>query len=62
MRLVSICSSFNTEENMADVERFFTDHPTPAAERTIRQALERMRLNINWLERNRHDINAWFGV
>ena len=62
MRLVSICSSFNTEENMADVERFFTDHPTPAAERTIRQALERMRLNINWLERNRHDINAWFGA
>ena len=62
MRLVSICSSFNTEENMADVERFFTDHPTPAAERTIRQALERMRLNINWLERNRHDINAWFGT
>ena len=45
MRLVSICSSFNTEEKMADVERFFTDHPTPAAERTIRQALERMRLN-----------------
>ena len=62
MRLVSICSSFNTEEKMADVERFFTDHPTPAAERTIRQALERMRLNINWLERNRHDINAWFGA
>ena len=62
MRLVSICSSFNTEEKMADVERFFTDHPTPAAERTIRQALERMRLNINWLERNRHDISAWFGA
>ena len=62
MRLVSICSSFNTEEKMADVERFFTDHPTPAAERTIRQALERMRLNINWLERNRHDLGAWFGA
>ena len=62
MRLVSICSSFNTEENMADVERFFTDHPTPAAERTIRQALERMRLNINWVERNRHDLSAWFGA
>ena len=62
MRLVSICSSFNTEEKMADVERFFTDHPTPAAERTIRQALERMRLNINWLERNRHDLSAWFGA
>ena len=60
MRLVSICSSFNTEEQMADVERFFTDHPTPAAERTIRQALERMRLNIDWLGRNRYDLSAWF--
>ena len=60
MRLVSICSSFTTEEKMADVERFFADHPAPAAERTIRQALERMRLNINWLERNREDLSAWF--
>ena len=62
MRLVSICSSFSTEEKMEDVERFFADHPAPAAERTIRQALERMRLNINWLAQNRDDLNAWFGV
>jgi hypothetical protein len=47
---------------MEDVERFFADHPAPAAERTIRQALERMRLNINWLAQNRDDLNAWFGA
>jgi aminopeptidase 2 len=62
MRLVSICNSFTTEEQMADVERFFTDNPTPAAERTIRQALERMRLNIRWVEQNRAALNSWFGV
>ena len=39
MRLVSICNSFTTEEQMADVERFFAENPAPAAERTIRQAL-----------------------
>lgn len=62
MRLVSICNSFTTGEQMADVERFFADNPAPAAERTIRQALERMRLNIRWLELNRPAINAWFGA
>ena len=62
MRLVSIVNGFTTEEGMADVEKFFTDNPAPAAERTIRQALERMRLNIRWLEQNRPALNAWFGL
>ena len=62
MRLVSICSSFTTDEQRADVENFFAEHPAPAAERTIRQALERVRLNIRWLEHNRPALNDWFGV
>ena len=62
MRLVSIVNSFTTEEQRADVEKFFTDNPAPAAERTIRQALERMNLNIRWLEMNRPALNSWFGV
>ena len=62
MRLVSIVNSFTTKEQQADVEKFFNDNPAPAAERTIRQALERMRLNIRWLEQNRPALNAWFGV
>ena len=62
MRLVSICNSFNTDEQRADVENFFAENPAPAAERTIRQALERMRLNIRWLEQNGPALNAWFGV
>ncbi len=62
MRLVSICNSFTTAERMADVENFFAENPAPAAERTIRQALERMRLNIRWVEQNRPALNAWFGV
>ena len=62
MRLVSIVNSFTTAERMADVENFFAENPAPAAERTIRQALERMRLNVRWLEQNRPALNAWFGV
>ena len=62
MRLVSIVNSFSTEERKAEVETFFTENPAPAAERTIRQALERMSLNIRWLEQNRTALNSWFGV
>ena len=60
MRLVSICSQFTSQERIDDIERFFADHPAPAAERTIRQALERVRLNVHWLEQNRHDLIRWF--
>ena len=60
MRLVSVCGNFTDEARLADVESFFQEHPAPAAERTIRQALERIRLNIKWLERNRTELAAWF--
>ena len=61
MRLVSICGHFTDSERLADVETFFQEHPAPAAERTIRQALERVRLNIRWLEQNRSELAGWFG-
>ena len=61
MRLVSICGHFTDEENLADVEAFFQEHPVAAAERTIRQSLERVRLNIKWLERNGPELAKWFG-
>jgi len=60
MRLVSICSSFTDEDKLRDVESFFQEHQAPAAERTIRQSLERIRLNIKWLERNHSELAAWF--
>ncbi len=53
MYLVEITAGFTTRERLEEVEGFFADHPTPAAERTIRQCLEKIRLNIAWLERNR---------
>ena len=60
MRLVSICSHFNSQEKADEVDSFFAEHPAPAAERTIRQALERVRLNIKWLEQNRQELIDWF--
>ena len=58
MRLVAITNSFTTNEKRDDVAAFFEAHPTPAAERTIRQALERITLNVAWLDRNRGGAGA----
>ena len=60
MRLVSISGNFTTADHLADVEEFFQGHPAPAAERTIRQALERVRLHIGWLDRNVEELSQWF--
>ncbi|MEE2884427.1 MAG: M1 family metallopeptidase [Chloroflexota bacterium] len=59
MHLVSITSRFTTMEKYEDVERFFSDNPSPAADRTIKQALERISLNAAWLERNRQELVLW---
>ena len=61
MRLVAITNSFTTNEKRDDVAAFFEAHPTPAAERTIRQALERIALNVAWLNRNRDELALYFG-
>ncbi len=59
MTLVSIAGRFTTQEKLEDVEKFFTDTPVPAADRTIRQALEAIRLNVAWLEKNRRSLEQW---
>ena len=61
MRLVAITNAFTSNEKRDDVAAFFEAHPTPAAERTIRQALERIALNAAWLERNGAELARYFG-
>ncbi len=61
MRLVSICGHFNDEARVEEIEEFFREHPAPAGERTIRQSIERVRLNSRWLDRNRSALADWFG-
>ena len=59
MTLVGIAGEFTTQEKLEDVEKFFADTPIPAAERTIRQSLEAIRLNIAWLNENRGELGEW---
>ena len=60
MRLVSATQSFTTEERAKEVEEFFREHPVPAAQRTVQQSLEKIRLNARWLEKNRDELARWF--
>ena len=60
MRLVGITGAFSTPDMAWDVEEFFKSNPTPSAQRTIQQSLERIRLNVKWLERNRQELAEWF--
>ena len=60
-RLVAITARFTTQEKLDDVEGFFDEHPTPAADRAISQSLETVRLNVAWLAHNREDLTAYFG-
>ena len=61
-RLVSLTGVFHTEEKARDVDAFFKTHPAPSATRTIQQALERIRLNTKWLEKNRRDAETWLSA
>ena len=61
MRLVSVCGNFTEAAKIGEIEAFFQEHPAPAAERTIRQSLERIRLNSKWLELNREALARRFG-
>ncbi len=60
-RLVAITARFTTQERLDDVEGFFDEHPTPAADRAISQSLETVRLNVAWLAHNREDLAVYFG-
>ena len=61
MRLVSVCGNFVDAAKIPEIEAFFQEHPAPAGERTIRQSLEKIRLNSRWLELNRGELAGYFG-
>ncbi len=58
-KLISLTGSFSKLSMSKDVEEFFKKHPTPSASRTIQQSLERIRLNANWLKKNKTSMSGW---
>jgi len=50
---------FATEEDAKDVEAFFEAHKVPSGERTVKQSIENIHLNIGWLKRDQENISQW---
>jgi len=59
-RLIKSTSEyFNSEEKAKEIEAFYATHPVPSSERTVKQSLEKIRLNSRWLERDGAAVAAW---
>jgi puromycin-sensitive aminopeptidase len=59
MRLVGLPRGFTTQERLDDVKQFYAAHPVPAAERSVRQVIEGLELNVAWLDKNKDDVSQW---
>lgn len=59
-RIVKIITeNFVTEERAIEVEQFFKENNCPAAERSIQQSIETIRLNAAWLNRDLPTITEY---
>src|SRR5262245_53885202 len=61
-RIAGAVSAFCTREKRAEVEQFFKDHPVPAAERTLRQAFERIDSCVALRERQAAPASSWLST
>lgn len=59
-RLAQIPEAFTTPDRARDFEAFFKAHRAPEVRRTVKQSLEKIRVNAAWLKRNGEDLAAWF--
>src|SRR3989344_611868 len=50
---------FTTKEKADDVRRFFRAHKAPGAERAVKQTIERIESNLDWLKRDGAQIRDW---
>ena len=51
--------NFSTFEKADEIERFFEDKDTSCLVRSINQAVESVRLNAAWLERDKESISQF---
>ncbi|PIA42940.1 hypothetical protein AQUCO_02000413v1 [Aquilegia coerulea] len=55
-RFVSaVVSPFSSEEKAAEVEEFFASRAKPSIARTLKQSLERVHINANWVKSIREE-------
>jgi aminopeptidase 2 len=59
-RIVSVTTEeFGSDALYKEVESFFGSKELPAISRSIQQSLERIKANMQWLERDRARVAEW---
>jgi aminopeptidase N len=61
-RIAGSVGAFCSHEQKAEVEQFFKEHPVPPAERTLRQAIERIDQCVAMKERQSAPASAWLST
>jgi aminopeptidase N len=61
-RIAGSVGAFCTREKRTEVEQFFKDHPVPAAERTLRQAFERIDSCVARKDRQAAAAASWLSA
>jgi len=62
VRIIEYSTRVIDESVAKDIEAFFSTHSAPSAERTIKQALESIRTNARWLERDRKQVAEYLNT
>jgi puromycin-sensitive aminopeptidase len=58
-RLLDCAGSFTTEKQLKEFKDFFKKNPTPEADRTIKQVIEKIESNIEWLKRDKKGVEKF---
>ncbi len=61
-RIVKMSANFASEAKAAEVEAFHAAHPVAGTERTVKQTLESIRLNAQWLQRDEKNLLEWLAA
>ncbi|TRY69055.1 hypothetical protein TCAL_04130 [Tigriopus californicus] len=55
----AVTCPFSTLEEAAEIEAFFESHPFPGAQRSIKQAIESVRLRAHWIQRDLESVKTY---
>ena len=58
--LAAVPETFASANRAREIEAFFKSHPSPGVRRTVKQVMEKIRVNAAWLRRNDKALAAWF--
>jgi aminopeptidase N len=57
--ITAVTAFFTSEYDYTDIQSFFTSHTVSNAKRAVSQSLERIQMNIDWLDRNEKSMSEW---